>query len=215
MTNQEQVDALYGQLEGLQNAFIENHFVSRNGEDDLESLINTAIRYGEACANRDQSVNAINSLWGKFFSHDFNGDGFKYHDTLEQARQAAENDLDIYRDRVANGNHVADMGEFYELSYGLVIASANYSVDTVVTEEHHKNGEYEQYEPGTEILHLYLEESSVLAHWSQDRKVTGQDIELINAVCAGKSLEFAEIFIPEVPKIIEIIKAQQSELENS
>jgi hypothetical protein len=29
-----------------------------------------------------------------------------------------------------------------------------------------------------------------------------------------KSLEFAESFIPEVPKIIEIIKAQQSEPEN-
>jgi len=215
MSSQEQVDVPYGQLEELQKAFIENHFVGRNGEDDLESLINAAIRFGEACAKRDQGIEGLNSLGVKFFSHDFNGDGFQYHDTLQEAKQAAENDLDIYRDRVADGKHVADMGEFYELSYGLVIASANYSVDTVVSEEHHQNGEYEKYELGTEILHLYLEQGGVLAHWSQDRQMTGHDAELINAVCAGKSLEFAESFIPEVPKIIEIIKAQQSEPENA
>lgn len=215
MSNQEQVDALYGQIEELQNAFIENHFICRNGEDDLERLISTAIQYGEACAKRDQGIEGLNSLGVKFFSHDFNGDGFQYHDTLQEAKQAAENDLDIYRDRVADGKHVADMGEFYELSYGLVIASANYSVDTVVSEEHHQNSEYEKYEIGTEILHLFLEEGGVLAQWPQDRQMTGQDVELINAVCAGKSLEFAESFIPEVPKIIEILKAQQAEPENA
>ena len=52
----------------------------------------------------------------KFFSHDFNGDGFQYHNTLQEAKKAAEADLDIYRDRVADGNHVADMGEFNELA---------------------------------------------------------------------------------------------------
>ncbi|EOQ73079.1 hypothetical protein F929_03014 [Acinetobacter lactucae] len=93
----------------------------------------------------------------KFFSHDFNGDGFKYHDSLEEAQKEAESSLDWYRDRVADGHHVGEDGEFYELCYGVVIASAGYTVDDVVNEEHHKNDEFKNYKVGTEILSLHLE----------------------------------------------------------
>lgn len=88
-----------------------------------------------------------------FFSHDFNGDGFQYHPTLDEAKKAAENDLDIYRERVANGQHVADMGEFNELCYGIVLGSAGYSVEHVVTQKDVDEGEY-NYPVGTEILSL-------------------------------------------------------------
>ena len=99
----------------------------------------------------------------KYFSHDFNGDGFKYHDSLEEAQKEAEVNLDYYRDRVADGHHVADEGEFFELCYGVVIASAGYTVDDVVTEEHHKNDEFKKYEVGTEILSLHFDKcTSVL-----------------------------------------------------
>lgn len=100
-------------------------------------------------------ANAI-SNGSKFFSHDFNGDGFKYHDSLEEAEKEAEVNLDYYRDRVAGGFHVESDGEFNELCYGVVIASAGYTVDETVTEEHHKIGEYMQSEIGTEILTLGL-----------------------------------------------------------
>lgn len=93
----------------------------------------------------------------KFFSHDFNGDGFKYHDSLEEAQKETESSLDWYRDRVADGHHVGDDGEFFELCYGLVIASAGYTVDDVVTEKHHQNDEFTKYEVGTEILTLHLD----------------------------------------------------------
>jgi hypothetical protein len=94
----------------------------------------------------------------QYFSHDFNGDGFKYHDTLDEAKKEAEVNLDWYRDQVADGRHVNDMGEFNELSYGLVIGSAEYSIDHVVTQDDIDKGEY-SYEVGTEILSLYLSEA--------------------------------------------------------
>ncbi|WP_225995819.1 hypothetical protein [Acinetobacter oleivorans] len=93
----------------------------------------------------------------KYFSHDFNGDGFKYHDSLEEAQKEAEASLDWYRDKVADGHHVAEDGEFNELCYGVVIASADYTVDAVVTDDHHKKDEFTKYEVGTEILTLHLE----------------------------------------------------------
>lgn len=99
----------------------------------------------------------------KYFSHDFNGDGFKYHDTLDEAKKEAEASLDWYRDQVANGRHVNDMGEFNELSYGLVIGSAGYSIDHVVTQDDIDKGEY-SYEVGTEILSLYLSEAQEQSH---------------------------------------------------
>lgn len=92
----------------------------------------------------------------KFFSHDFNGDGFKYHDSLEEAQKETEVNLDYYRDRVADGFHVESDGEFFELCYGVVIASAGYTVEDVVTEDHHKKDEFKKYEVGTEILSLHL-----------------------------------------------------------
>ncbi|MNZ92317.1 hypothetical protein D3C78_1113380 [compost metagenome] len=95
----------------------------------------------------------------KFFSHDINGDGFTLHDTLNEAKQAAEADLDAYRERVADGSHIADMGEFDELTYGVVLGQGQWSVDRVVSEDDHKEGEYHQYEIGTEILNLYLDEA--------------------------------------------------------
>lgn len=92
----------------------------------------------------------------KYFSHDFNGDGFKYHDSLEEAKKEAEVNIDWYRERVADGHHVGEEGEFFELCYGVVIASAGYTVDDVVTDEHHKNDEFTKYEVGTEILSLHF-----------------------------------------------------------
>jgi len=100
----------------------------------------------------------------KFFSHDFNGDGFQYHDTLKEAKKSAEADLDIYRDRVADGNHIADMGEFNELAYGIVMGQAEWSVDCIVSADDHKNGEYTNYDIGTEILSLYLNEAQEQGH---------------------------------------------------
>ena len=94
----------------------------------------------------------------QYFSHDFNGDGFKYHDTLDEAKKEAEVNLDWYRDQVADGRHVNDMGEFNEVSYGLVIGSAEYSIDHVVTQDDIDKGE-SKYEVGTEILSLYLSEA--------------------------------------------------------
>ena len=99
----------------------------------------------------------------QYFSHDFNGDGFKYHDTLNEAKKEAEVNLDWYRDQVADGRHVNDMGEFNELSYGLVIGSAEYSIDHVVTQDDIDKGEY-SYEVGTEILSLYLSEAQEQSH---------------------------------------------------
>ena len=104
----------------------------------------------------------------QYFSHDFNGDGFKYHDTLDEAKKEAEVNLDWYRDQVADGRHVNDMGEFNELSYGLVIGSAEYSIDHVVTQDDIDKGEY-SYEVGTEILSLYLSEAKEQSH-EQNRK---------------------------------------------
>lgn len=94
----------------------------------------------------------------QYFSHDFNGDGFKYHNTLDKAKKEAEANLDWYRDQVADGRHVNDMGEFNELSYGLVIGSAEYSIDHVVTQNDIDKGD-SKYEVGTEILSLYLSEA--------------------------------------------------------
>ena len=99
----------------------------------------------------------------QYFSHDFNGDGFKYHNTLDEAKKEAEANLDWYRDQVADGRHVNDMGEFNELSYGLVIGSAEYSIDHVVTQDDIDKGEY-SYEVGTEILSLYLSEAKEQSH---------------------------------------------------
>ena len=99
----------------------------------------------------------------QYFSHDFIGDGFKYHDTLDEAKKEAEASLDWYRDQVADGMHVNDMGEFNELSYGLVVGSAEYSIDHVVTQGDIDKGEY-SYEVGTEILSLYLSEAQEQSH---------------------------------------------------
>lgn len=96
----------------------------------------------------------------RYFSHDFNGNGFTLHATLEEAKQAAEADMDIWRDRVADGNHVKDMGEFDELTYGVVIGQADYYVDSVVSENDHKADEYTKYEVGTEILSLFFDKPS-------------------------------------------------------
>lgn len=91
----------------------------------------------------------------QYFSHDFNGDGFKYHNTLDEARKEAEASLDWYRDQVADGRHVNDMGEFGELCYGIVLEQAQYSVDHVVTQKDVDSGE-SRHAVGTEILSLFL-----------------------------------------------------------
>lgn len=90
-----------------------------------------------------------------FFSHDFNGDGFRYHSTLDEARKEAEASLDWYRNEVADGRHVNDIGEFDELCYGVVLEQAQYSVDNVVTQKDVDSGE-SRHAVGTEILSLFL-----------------------------------------------------------
>lgn len=120
-----------------------------------------------ACAESKQAeIDSLKAQLSKyenkrFFSHDFNGDGFQYHDTLEEAQKEAEAGLDWYRDRVAGGHHVEDDGEFKELCFGIVLASADYNVDEVVTKEHHMNDDWTEYEVGTEILSLDFYEEPV------------------------------------------------------
>lgn len=97
----------------------------------------------------------------QYFSHDYNGEGFKYHDTLEEAKAAAESSLDWYRDRVADGSHIENYGEFNELCYGIVAGKGAHTIDEVVTEQHHADGEYERYDVGTEIISLYLDENAL------------------------------------------------------
>lgn len=114
-------------------------------------------------ASKQHELNKRLTQQTTYFSHDFNGDGFKYHTTLEEAKTEAENNLDWYRDRVAEGHHVESDGEFNELCYGVVIASASYTVDEIVNEDHHKDGNFTKYEIGTEILSLSLCDSSSIA----------------------------------------------------
>ncbi|WP_407581000.1 hypothetical protein [Acinetobacter pittii] len=119
-------------------------------EDHIVESINLSWRMWQERAKAQQVPSQ------KYFSHDFNGDGFKYHDSLDEAQKEAEASLEWYRDKVADGHHVGDDGEFYELCYGVVIASADYTVDAVVSEDHHKNDEFTKYEVGTEILRLHF-----------------------------------------------------------
>jgi len=109
-------------------------------------------------ASKDYELQKSLNQQSTYFSHDFNGDGFKYHSTLDEAKQEAVDNLDWYRDRVADGHHVESDGEFNELCYGVVIASASYEVDEVVNATHHENDEYTNYEIGTEILSLSLDD---------------------------------------------------------
>ena len=139
------------------NELIDSYDIAKEDEYLLESLVFRGVCIGVAATKGHE-------IGQKFFSHDFNGDGFQYHDTLQEAKKAAEADLDIYRDRVADGNHVADMGEFNELAYGIVVGQAEWSVDCVVCKDDHENGEYTQYEIGTEILSLYLSEAQEQSH---------------------------------------------------
>lgn len=95
----------------------------------------------------------------KFFSYDFEGEGIQFHKTVDEAKKETEANLDHYRDRVADGYHVDEDGNFHDVCYGVVLGSAAYSVDDVVTKEHHENDDYTKYEIGTEILSLYVEEA--------------------------------------------------------
>ena len=85
---------------------------SEDDADDIYHRVNT----GWAMWKKAINFTKTQVAGQKFFSHDFNGDGFQYHDTLQEAKKAAEADLDIYRDRVADGNHIADMGEFSHMT---------------------------------------------------------------------------------------------------
>lgn len=170
MDIQETIDIRYEEIEGLKQNLSEDHYMNPEQEDELEELITKAIKFGELCAKRDAKAQAVPEGFvlvpkagAQYFSHDFNGDGFKYHDTLDEAKKEAEVNLDWYRDQVADGRHVNDMGEFNELSYGLVIGSAEYSIDHVVTQDDIDKGEY-SYEVGTEILSLYLSEAKEQSH---------------------------------------------------
>ena len=131
---------------------------------DLLGIFQAGIEAAERKAWQDaKGFILVPKSSAQYFSHDFNGDGFKYHSTLAEAKKEAEVNLDWYRDQVADGRHVNDMGEFNELSYGLVIGSAEYSINHVVTQDDIDKGE-SKYEVGTEILSLYLSEAQEQSH---------------------------------------------------
>ena len=131
---------------------------------DLGSFLDNLIEFSTFKHNAEfDGFVLVPKAGAQYFSHDFNGDGYKYHDTLEEAKKEASGNLDWYSDQVADGRHVNDMGEFNELSYGLVIGSAEYSIDHVVTQDDIDKGEY-SYEVGTEILSLYLSEAQEQSH---------------------------------------------------
>ena len=94
----------------------------------------------------------------QYFSYSFEDGGMKRHDTLEEAKQATEEHIERYRQDVAQGHHVGDDGDFDDVSFGVILGSADYSVEEVVSEKHHQQDEYLQHEVGTEILNLYLSE---------------------------------------------------------
>ena len=146
-------------IKNLKAFYMEDWNLTEEERDDLDNLVSriVAVVKTEAQAVPEGFV-LVPRAGAQYFSHDFNGDGFKYHDTLDEAKKEAEANLDWYRDQVADGRHVNDMGEFNELSYGLVIGSAEYSIDHVVTQDDIDKGE-SKYEVGTEILSLYLSEA--------------------------------------------------------
>ncbi|MCX0331443.1 hypothetical protein NVT87_11175 [Acinetobacter radioresistens] len=137
---------------------IKSACVSKTDDEDRK-VAYEALNTGWAMWLRAKRTSNNPYVAKKFFSHDFNDDGFKFHDTLKEAEAESELNLDYYRDRVADGRNVTEMGEFHELCYGVVIGSAGYCVDELVTAEHHRNGKHTKYEIGTEILSLFLEEA--------------------------------------------------------
>lgn len=161
-------DVLDSQITQISNDFAETYYFDNEQQEELEMLVAKCMKLGELYERKKwQAAKAqavpegfvlVPKAGAQYFSHDFNGDGFKYHDTLDEAKKEAEANLDWYRDQVADGRHVNDMGEFNELSYGLVIGSAEYSIDHVVTQDDIDKGE-SKYEVGTEILSLYLSEA--------------------------------------------------------
>ena len=155
-------------IKNLKAFYMEDWNLTEEERDDLDNLVSriVAVVKTEAQAVPEGFV-LVPKAGAQYFSHDFNGDGFKYHDTLDEAKKEAEANLDWYRDQVADGRHVNDMGEFNELSYGLVIGSAEYSIDHVVTQDDIDKGEY-SYEVGTEILSLYLSEAQEQSHECQN-----------------------------------------------
>lgn len=123
---------------------------------DLLGIFQAGIEAAERKARQDaKGFILVPKADAQYFSHDFNGDGFKYHSTLDEARKEAEASLDWYRDQVADGKHVNDMGEFGELCYGVVLEQARYSVDHVITQKDVDSGE-SRHAVGTEILSLFL-----------------------------------------------------------
>lgn len=169
-TIEESINLLSNDIDSIKDSFIEESFLTNDDAETLELLITRAIQLGGLFATRDAKPQdvpkgfvLVPKAGAQYFSHDFNGDGFKYHDTLDKAKKEAEANLDWYRDQVADGRHVNDMGEFNELSYGLVIGSAEYSIDHVVTQDDIDKGE-SKYEVGTEILSLYLSEAQEQSH---------------------------------------------------
>lgn len=174
LVTEDDTEALDAEISALRDAIAERNLFSNSETEELEALIAKSMVLGELYERKQwQEAQAQAVPEGfvlvptknvKFFSHDFNGDGFQYHDTLKEAKKSAEADLDIYRDRVADGNHIADMGEFNELAYGIVMGQAEWSVDCIVSADDHKNGEYTEYGIGTEILSLYLSEAQEQSH---------------------------------------------------
>lgn len=150
MNIEESIKQLDSEIDSLKAAFEAAHYLTNTEVEELEEIIDKAIKLGEL-----YSKNAVGQNGNaKFFSHDFNSDGFKYHDSLDEAKADAEASIEHYRDQVADGRHIAEMGEFNELCYGVVIEKSYWTVSDVVNKEHHAADQYTKYETGTEILEL-------------------------------------------------------------
>ncbi|WP_151765755.1 hypothetical protein [Acinetobacter colistiniresistens] len=91
-----------------------------------------------------------------FFSHD--GESFEFHQTHEAAVKAAEIGIERFQEKLADGEgyDIESDGDFHNVCYGLVLRSSCSHVDYTVTEEHHANGDFQQWPVGTDILRLGL-----------------------------------------------------------
>lgn len=98
----------------------------------------------------------------KYFSHD--GENYKVHDSLAEAKHEAECAIESFRERLADQlcNPPED-GNLQQVGYGIVLAESGYAVDHIVTQEDVDNGEY-GYDVGTEIMSLFLIESQEQSH---------------------------------------------------
>ena len=129
--------------------------IAVNGKEVKEFTLNELIESVDSFMRKVNTGEYLVVKPKSFFSHDMDS-GLIYHSSQEEAEKAASEDLEIWRERLADGMNVVDEGGFSELCHGVVIESAEHTLLEVVSQEHHDNDEYKRFEVGTEILHLSL-----------------------------------------------------------